>query len=266
MQARKNNILDSSGSKPPTIVKNIRERHARSRETASPTESAYGGYTDDVAAVPNEATMVVQVSGQLLKKYPREGYNPVYNHAFTAFPKGVGLNNGLSSPQPDFIEGPEMQSYLPFTVDEHVDGPVLCKDNPRSVTLPHMAGEWKRRGKDIDEARLQSAYTGAALVYSRNQALSYLEQPDPPGHAEVTTFTTDDTNINFYAHYAAPSEDNSTIEYYQYQYATDNVKDTYQGYKDGRRGLRNQQDHAREQSYALRDQLKEHWKQHCSDL
>ena len=37
-------------------------------------------------------------------------------------------------------------------------------------------------------------------------------------------------------------------------------------YKDGRRYLRNTQDRAKELSYALRDQLKEHWKQQRSIL
>lgn len=51
----------------------------------------------------------------------------------------------------------------------------------------------------MKEAELQSGHDGAALVYAWNQALAYLGKHDPPGHAEVTTFTTDSTNINFYA-------------------------------------------------------------------
>jgi len=117
----------------------------------------------------------------------------------------------------------------------------------------------------MEEARLQSAHDGAALVYARNQALSYLGKPDPPGHAEVTTFTTDGTNLNMYAHYAALSED-GTLEYHQYPIKSTNLIDSYEGFKEGRRGLRNVQDYAKEQSYALRDQLREHWKQHRNGL
>jgi hypothetical protein len=204
--------------------------------------------------------MVFEVGGKLPKQYPK-GYKRVFNQAFTGFPKDVGFNNNLSAPQPDFVEGVRMQEYRPFPVDEYINGAVLYKDNPGSVTLSHLTGEWKGSGKDMDKARLQSAYDGAALVYARNQALSYLEKPDPAGHAEVTTFTTDGTNLNFYAHYAAMSEE-GMLEYHQYQYASENVKDTHQGHKDGYRGIRNEQDHAREQSYALKDQLKVHWKQH----
>ncbi|KID89012.1 heterokaryon incompatibility protein, partial [Metarhizium majus ARSEF 297] len=260
IQARKNGMLNPLHSKPPTNLENIRKRHARSRATASPPESRFKRYANNVGKAANEATMVVEVSGRLLKEYDDDGYLRVFNQPFTGFPKDVGFNNGLSAPQPDFVEGLEMEEFRPFPVDEHVEAAVLYRDNPGSLTLPHLAGEWKGRGKDMEKAMLQSRYDGAALVHARNQALSYLGKSDPLGHAEVTTFTTDGTNVNFYAHYAAPAED-GTLEYHQYQYASTNVKDTYQGHKDGRRGLRNVQDHARDQSYALRDQLKGHWKQ-----
>ncbi|KAK0630502.1 hypothetical protein B0T17DRAFT_589996 [Bombardia bombarda] len=241
-QAQKNGILQPRCSKPP---------------------SEYKRYVNKVEGARNEATMVYEVGKKLLKEYDDTGYHRVFNQAFTAFPKDVGLNNALSAPQPDFVEGLELQEYRPFPVDEHVSGAAVYKDDPFSLVLPHVAGEWKARGKDMEEAKLQSSYDGAALVYARNQALSYIGEPDPPGHAEVTTFTTDGTNLNFYAHYAAQTED-GTLEYHQYQYASANVKDSHAGHKDGRRGLRNQQDHAREQSYSLRDQLKGHWKQHGS--
>ncbi|KAH0551459.1 hypothetical protein GP486_007327 [Trichoglossum hirsutum] len=264
IQAEKNGILDPLGSKPPTNLEDIQKRYARSRGTASPTESAHQDYVYIAGAADNEATMVVEVNPRLLKSYEGRGYRKTFNQQFTGFPKGVGFNNGLSAPQPDFVEGLDMREYDPFPVDQYVSGAVLCNDSRRSLTLPHLAGEWKGRGKDMEEAGLQSSYDGAALVYARNQALSYIGKPDPPGHAEVTTFTTDGTNLNFFAHYAAPSED-GTLKYHQYPYASVNLK-KYQEFKEGRRGLRNEQDHAREKSYALRDQLKEHWKQRRGDL
>jgi len=109
------------------------------------------------------------------------------------------------------------------------------------------------------EAELQSAYDAAAMVRVRNNALAYMGKLDPPEHAAITTFTTDGTNLNMYAHYAIPSEeDEDILEYQQYKYASTNIKDSYQGHKDGQKGLRNAQDYAKEQSYALKDQLKEH--------
>lgn len=265
IQAYKNGILDPLSSKPPTNLQDIRERYVQPRRTASPTESVYEDYVNTVGSAPNKATMVFEVGGQLLKKYDDKGYQRVFNQAFTGFPKDVGFNKGLSAPQPDFIEGLRMQEYRPFPVDEEVSGAVLYKDNPRSLTLPHLAGEWKGPGKDMAETKLQSAFDGAALVYARNQALAYLGKSDPQGHAKVTTFTTDGSNLNLYTHYTALSED-GTLEYHQYPVRSTNLVDSYQGLKDGRRGVRNEQDHAFQQSCALRDQLKEHWKQSCTAL
>jgi hypothetical protein len=262
LQAYTNGIRGPTNSKPPTNLEEILERHRQSRASPSPPEPEYKRYVSKVKRAKNEATMVVKTSGHILKEYDDEGYSQIFNQSFTAFPDNVGFNDGLSAPRPDYIEGLEMEKYGPFPVYSHVDGAVLYKDDPLSLTLPHLAGEYKGPGGNMEIARLQSAYDGAALVYARNQALSYMGKSDPPGHAEITTFTTDGTNLDFYAHYATPSaDDENTLEYHQYLYATANVKHTHQGHKDGRKGLRNAQDHAKEQSYALRDQLKERWKQ-----
>jgi len=99
-----------------------------------------------------------------------------------------------------------------------------------------------------------------ALVYARNQALALLGKPDPPGHAAVTTFTTDGSNINIYAHYATPSGD-GLLEYHQCHITSIILENSHAEFEQGRRVLRNAQDNARKLSYALRDQLKTHWKQ-----
>ncbi|KAI0407485.1 hypothetical protein F4802DRAFT_24291 [Xylaria palmicola] len=263
IQACKNGILLPPSSKTPTNLKARQKRGAESRGTASPTETEHRSFVNRIGNAGNEATIVFEVGAQLLKTYDDEGYTRTFNRAFTGFPKNVGFNNGLSAPQPDFVEGPRMQDYLPFPVDERVSGAVLYKDDRRSVTLPHLAGEWKGPGKDMEKAILQSGYDGATLVYARNQALSYLGKSDLPGHAEVTTFTTDGKSLNFYSHYSAQTED-KTLKYHQYPDASYNLM-KFDEYKDGRRHLRNTQDDARDQSCALRDQLKEHWKQHHSN-
>lgn len=264
-QARDNGILPADFSRPPTNLEDIRGRYARSRGTASPTESICERYVNRVNNAPNEATMLVEVSGKLLKEYDDKGYQRAFNQAFTGFPNDVGFNKGLSAPQPDFVEGLGTEGFRPFPVGNYINGAVLYKDNFRSVTLPHLAGEWKGPTGNMTEAELQSSYDGAALVYARTQALSYLGKADPPGHAEVMTFTTDGINLNLYAHYSTTSED-GTLEYHQYRIKSTILTASHQEYKDGRRGLRNTQDHAREQSYALRDQLKEHWKQRRGGL
>ncbi|GAP92039.1 putative heterokaryon incompatibility [Rosellinia necatrix] len=267
IQARNNGILDPIDSKPPKNLEDIRKRQTRSRATASPPEPVYRHYANKVWKAPNEATIVVEASGNLLKEYDGKGYDRVFNQAFTGLPKNMGFNDGLSAPQPDFVEGPEMGEFRPFPIASHVPGAPLYRDNPHSVTLPHIAGEWKGPDGSMRIAELQSAYDGAALVHARNQALAYMGQSDPPGHAEITTFTTDGTTLNHYAHYAAPSaEDPDALEYHQYHVLSINLTSTYQGHKDGRKSLRNAQDHAKTQSEQLRDQLKQHWKQNRNQL
>jgi hypothetical protein len=257
IQAQKNGILNQVHSKPPQNLEDRRNARARSRETASPPESVYERYTSTVLKACNETTMVFEVGGRLLKTHSDTDYPRAFNQAFTGIPKDAGFNTGLSAPEPGFIEGLEIREYQPFPVDEQGSGAVLSKDDPFSVTLPHIAGEWKGRGKDMAEAKMQSAYDGAALVYARNQALSYVGEPDPPGHAEVATFTTNGTTINFFAHYAEASEE-GMLEYHQYPTTSANLTNSYEDFKKGRKQLRNLQDDAKDSSYALRDQLKSH--------
>lgn len=200
--------------------------------------------------------MIFEVGIKLLKEYDDEGYKRAFSQVFTWFPKDVGFNNDLSASQPDFVEDSGVQDYRPFPVDEHVSGAVLYIDNPFSVALQNLARKWKGRGKDMEKATLQSAYNGAAFVFARSQALSFILKSDPTGYTEVTTFTMDGTNLNFYAYYTTPSGD-STLEYYQYPEESYNMK-KYKEFKYGRRHLRNTQDHVFKEAYALRDQPKEH--------
>ncbi|KND89205.1 hypothetical protein TOPH_06222 [Tolypocladium ophioglossoides CBS 100239] len=58
----------------------------------------------------------------------------------------------------------------------------------------------------MEEAAVQSTDDRVALVHSRNEALAYMAKSDPPGHAAVTTFTTDGATLNFFGHFVAESE------------------------------------------------------------
>lgn len=263
IQAYENGILKSRLSKPPSNIRLIYENHLQPRYSPSPTVSEYEKYVRDVKGALTEATLLNKSSRKLLKEYQDEGYTNQLNCAFSGFPKDCGINNGLFAPQPDFVEGLEMQEYYPFPINKQIKGAVLYKDEPCSLTLPQLAGEWKGRGKDIDKAEVQSSYDGAALVYARNQALSYIGKPDPPGHSQVITFTTDGTNLDLFAHYAAQSSEDGRLQYHQYPVSSTNLTGSRQGFKDGRRGLRNAQDLARQQAYILRDELKGHWNQQC---
>ncbi|KAK0612378.1 hypothetical protein B0T17DRAFT_584141 [Bombardia bombarda] len=257
LQARENGILDPFDSKPPKNLKDIRKRLAEPRATPSATVSAYKNHVYTVGVAPNEATLVGKML-PLLIDYPK-GYKWALNRGFTAFPKDVGFNNGLSAPQPDYVEGLGLEEYRPLPVYKHVNGAVLYKDDLHSMTLPHLAGEWKCPSGNMKGAEATSGYDGAALVYARNQALAYQGKSDPPGHASITTFTTNGKELNFYAHYAAPAE-NDKLEYHQYLVKSMSLVNSHREYKDGRRALRNEQDHAKRQSEALRDQLKAYYK------
>ena len=206
--------------------------------------------------------MIFEMSRQMLREYDGDlGYRKNLMRAFTHFPRHIGLNNRLPAPQPDFIEGLEVRAFGPFLRADDISGAMLYEDDAFSVTLPHLAGEWERDEGGMDKAIQQSAYVGAALVYARNQALSLIGNPDPPGHAVVRTFATNGNHIIFFAHFAAPSEKTGTTEYHQYRYASVDILDDYQGHKEGRQGLRNMQDYARYQSYVLKDQLWDCWQQ-----
>lgn len=171
--------------------------------------------------------------------------------------KDVGFNNDLSPPQPGFIEGLGVVEFEPFPV-YHVSGAVLYQDNSLSTALPHIAGEYRGPGGNMEKARLQCAYDGAALVYARNKTLALIRKPDPLGRAEITTFATDGKIIDFFVHYAAQGNDDK-LKYHQYPIGSCVLTGSPYGFKDDWRQLQNQQDYAREQSYSLSDQLVNYW-------
>ncbi|KAK4241079.1 hypothetical protein C8A03DRAFT_41478 [Achaetomium macrosporum] len=220
-----------------------RARINRSRRTTSPPENAYRAYVHAVQTAPNEDSMI-HISTKLLKDFDDNlQYTKVYNQGFNSFPADVGFNNGLSVPKPDLVEALQHPAFRPFPIKAELGGAAVLIDDPDSMTLPHLAGEWKGRGKDMEEARTQSAYSGAALMYGRNEALAYLDTPDPPGYAAVSTFTIDGTNINFFSHYAAPSGvEDEKLDYHQYPITFTNLVNSFEEFKRGRKQLRNLQE------------------------
>ncbi|KAJ4313432.1 hypothetical protein N0V84_009411 [Fusarium piperis] len=258
-QASRNGIILGLGeSESPENMDEMRERHNQSRGTASPTESMYQDYVQAVGQASNEATIAAEVNQRLLKLYPKENYGRAFNKAVTGFPENVGFNNGLSTPQPDFVQGLGLKQFRPLPIKDQVDTAVLYKGDSNSITLPHMTGEFKKKGGDMETARQQSAYAGAALSHGRNQALGYMGKPPTAGHANVTSFTTNGINLNLFGHHTTQSEEGTT-EYHQCPISSTNLTVSHQEFKKGYKQIRNAQDHAREESYKLRDQLKEHW-------
>lgn len=251
-QAIANGILDPLRSMPCQNVIETLKRLNRSRETASPTESEYKLYCEKIDVVGNEAA-IAQRMLPLFQDYDSR-YNIDRNRVFSALPKDLGFNNGLSAPQPDFVQGLTREEFLPVDLSK-IQGVVLFKDELASTTLPHFAGEWKSRSGDMFEATLQSGYDGTAMVYGRNQAREYLGEPDTLDHSAITTFTSNGEDLTFFAHHALPTGEDGAAEYHQHQLTQTNLTESYESFNKDRKQIRNAQDCAREQSFALRDQL-----------
>lgn len=232
------------------------ERLDRARETISPTESEYQLTTYKIQTVENEQTVLLETS-TLLKGYER-GYRRVYNQLFNDFSKNVGFNNGLSPAQPDIVEGLDLTRFILFPIHEESSlGAVVPSSGPNAITLPHLAGEWKGPGKDMNLARYQAAYDGASMVYARNEACSFLESPDSVDYVYIQTFTTDGTTLNTFTHFLTESQ--GQVKYYQYPTSSSFLISSYEDFKKSRRRLRNLQDDAKETSEKLRDKLNEKW-------
>jgi hypothetical protein len=253
-----NGILNPVNSKPPADLDYMQDDANRTRDTESPSESEYQKYVYKIQTARNEQTVLLQTS-QLLKEYDGadSGYSKVYNHPFNTFPKNVGFNDGLSAAQPDMVEGLDMPEFDPFPVRQQLGGAAVVTSGSNATTLSHLAGEWKGPGKDMVEAQTQAAYDGATLVYGRNKARTFLGRPDPAGHSFVSTFTTDGTTVNTFAHYS--SEANGQIKYHQYPITSTLLTSSFENFKTGRRQLRNTQDRAKNAAYTLRDELIEKW-------
>ncbi|KAI1126900.1 hypothetical protein F5Y10DRAFT_278439 [Nemania abortiva] len=262
-KARKNGILHPIESEPPANLEVLRERYAQSRRSPSPTPSEFECYRETVSMAMNESTIQWEIGSELLKKHRSSGFIRALDQQCTAFPKNVGFNNGLRTLKPDFIEGLVVHQFDPFPVDEHIEGAVF-QNKEFPITLPHLAGEWKASGRNLDNARIQTAYDGASLVYARNQALAYLGETELSSDAAITTFVTDGSTLKLYAHYASQGTDD-TVEYHQCLVNSIHME-SYTGFKDGRKELRNAQEYAKEQSCLLRDRLKEQWGKNNSSL
>ncbi|KAM0328570.1 hypothetical protein ACHAQA_004978 [Verticillium albo-atrum] len=258
-KAHANGILHVTLSDRPKNSKDILNSMNRHRATPSPTENAYQRFVGTISRAQNEATVSHVVATTLLNHSTKDNYFRSFNQPFTNVPQDVAFNEGLSPPQPDFIEGLEVDEFAPCPIGEYIDGAVLFEDDPRSLALPHIAGEFKGPGKDMRQGRLQSAYDGAFLTHARGQALDHIGKPDSAGDAKVVTFTTDGNILDIFSHHCTTEKD-GTRKFHQYNLSSTNLIATYEGFKQGRLQLRNAQDYALEESCALRDRLREHWK------
>lgn len=136
----------------------------------------------------------------------KQKYRAQWDKQWTDFPKDVGFNNGLSAPKPDYIEGYSKPAFPP-SVEKIGGSATLVKPASNFIALPHFALEAKAAGKNMHLARVQAQYDGAAMVYGRNQALAYLQQPDPPQTPAVATVIADGEIWRAFMHYEHKDEE-----------------------------------------------------------
>lgn len=120
IQLSKNHVLHPLYSEPPTNLTDIRKRYNLPRKTASPIESVYNDYTNTIGGVPNEATMVVEMSGQLLKKYDDKSYKRAFNQVLQPFQRMLVSTIACPLRSLTFIESLWIQEYRPFPVDDYI--------------------------------------------------------------------------------------------------------------------------------------------------
>ena len=143
--AANNGILVPMDSTQPSNFDEIYKYLNRPRESASPSPDEYNEYRWKVVTADNEDTVKQAVLAQL-KDYKDGSYRTAYNQQFTEYPANVRFNNGLSATKPDLVQGINLQGFKPCLVREKLGGSTVPTSNKYSITLAHLAGEFKRPG------------------------------------------------------------------------------------------------------------------------
>ena len=252
-----NGILLPVDSTPPSNFDEILEYINQQRGSPLPQVHEHRRYFDKTAKAENEETVKLPVL-RLLKEYEDIGYRSAYSQQFTQYPDNLGFNNGLSPPEPDVVEGIDLQEFGPYPVREKLGGSAVPTPHVHAIALAHMAGEIKRPGGNLIPAQQQAAYDAACLVYGRNKALESMGRADLPGVARVGTFVSNGSVVSTFAHYAR-TDDLGKTTYHQVHVTSTDVHANFQNFKAGRSQIRNLQDWTRENSYSLKKDLLDHY-------
>ncbi|KAK0633190.1 hypothetical protein B0T14DRAFT_57046 [Immersiella caudata] len=261
-KAAANGILDQKHSKEPANVRELLQVLSRGRASPPPAEDDYTRYRHAVAGAPDETTVAYLTSEMLSEHQANEavGYQRVFGQEFTACPRDLPFNKGPSTSCPGLVEGLKLQEFRLLPVNETLGGTaIVFKDFESSVTLPHFLGEFRGPREDLKAAFTQIAVNGAHLIHGRNQALRQLGSSDSndKGHAVIFLFCQQRQDLNTYAHFA--TGENGKVDYHTYLLTRNYPTQSWQLFKQGRRHLRNLQDLAKTNSYALRDHLVKVW-------
>ena len=244
-----NGVLDRKKSRAPD---NLRERKLQldvALDHALP-EMEYETYVREVETLCDR--MELFLAADKLLDTPRGlDYRRQPSLAFTALPPGLGFNNGLQTPNADFVEGLTMEAFPTFSMYRMEQSIMVHKEGGKAVILPHLAGILRLESDSRQEAMARSAYAGAALVYVRSRALALLGIPDRSNQAVISTFITDGTTVEVFAHYAVPAPESGKMVYHQYSIASSGLTSSVEDLEKGRRMLKNLQRYSRQKALEL---------------
>lgn len=251
----KNGILTPQLSRPPRNLKWLQTRLLQPRVDSDWTLAGWQKYK----AYPQfkrHRELTRAAMRYLFKIFPeRSGYQRAYYQRWYDFPEYVPFAQGLEQPCPGFIQGFSLEAYRDMDI-EYLSAAVCYRSGGRSLTLPHMAGEFAVGTLEAEEAA--DARHGAALVYMRNTTLLHAKmKKDPENMAVIITFISDGLFIRFYAHYESKSPDGKIV-YHQYPILTANLAGSYDEFLRGVAMLRNCQDLA----FVLAMETKNHLEQY----
>lgn len=237
----------------PDNLASIQAALTSARDEEPPSEASFQEYRADISGASNEAEILCILIRYLWKFYETP-YKTKTDVRFILLPRDVGFNNDSAPPQPDIVQGFEETAFEDGLL-EPIEGAVPHGRFGSSVALPHLAGELKHCRGDMVQARLQSCYDGAALLWARHNALDFLGRPEhDEGQARVFTFTYNGTYLEVFACLRVRTE-NGRVEYHQYQLRGLCLVAEYDDFRTGWTVLRNLQDLAKKESSDLRDLL-----------
>lgn len=222
IQFRANGGLSAIQSElfPPSNQEDIRAYLDRSRDSASPTSSQHIMFVNSLESASSKRDVEHLHQGLLLKDTNKTDtlqdidYGANLGKQWVAYPKNVGFNHGLLAPKPDLVEGYAQRAFPP-SVAQLGGSATLIHHKPTFVSLPHFAAEFKDYGGDMREAEVLTGYDGAHMVYSRNKALAFIDDMDPPRRASPVTVASDGHSWTAYSHYAHHNDSTDKVEYYQ---------------------------------------------------
>lgn len=238
---------------PPINLKDIQLFLETERDSPDPSQTEFTSYDKDVRCAPNEATIVLAVVSDVLKKSRDPLYKSYAGSQFADFPTDVGFNNGFSAARPDWIEGYLEDAFGENSIIGQLDGAAVRSQGNFPIVLAHLAGEFRKRGGNMICGSDQAAYDAAYLVYGTSHVRTLKHKIDEAGTAYVGSFVCDGSRLQISVHYATKHPATGAMEFRQYLMFDENIQRDYAHFLRGRKWLRNLQDWSRCNANMIRE-------------